>query len=389
MTSRKKFSLLLVLFSIFSFFCFSENLTDNGYEYSLDIPEGFNMTDYSEDGHSYLLTHPNNNVNLAVKISTVEKTNSKTILQDNLNKLKAKYEAETFKWNNKDSAIASFEMTLDKEYEGWSVSVPLKATNSYISLICYSSKENFKYCEQFIMSTLNSLCVDFEQYNTPGIIVSYAFPKEGTKKVTLKIANKQINTTIDKVDEEASQFLVDLEYGVLCLYAKHNLWKEAWQRYYRLIYRDSYGRLNNVCEDVWQALYPMAHKKDADNAEIIYAQYLLDWVQGFQYLRGEEKTSSDFTALPSVICGKGNDCDSRSMLLCVFLKSMGIESLLLISQAYSHAMCATEIEAPGQVYTLEGTDRYFIYGETTAKVTWGMIAQDFVDQSKWIPVILP
>ena len=91
----------------------------------------------------------------------------------------------------------------------------------------------------------------------------------------------------------------------------------------------------------------------------------------------------------AVLCGQGNDCDSRSMLVCVLLRAAGLESFMLISREYSHAMATFENWAPGQKYEVQGTGREFLMGETTANVTWGTIAQEHADRSKWIPVILP
>ena len=117
---------------------------------------------------------------------------------------------------------------------------------------------------------------------------------------------------------------------------------------------------------------------------------ILSWVQGFQYKRDNEKASNtDFTNLPAVLCGKGNDCDSRSMLVSVLLRAANLESFMLISREYSHAMVTFENPAPGQKYEVEGTGREFLMGETTAKVTWGTISQEHADRRKWIPVILP
>ena len=181
-----------------------------------------------------------------------------------------------------------------------------------------------------------------------------------------------------------------MEYSVLLLYAKHNLWKEAWQRYYRLIYRDNFGRLEQFSSDVLKTLYPLCTKTNPSNPELTYAQTILSWVQTFSYKRDNATAKDvDFTNLPAVLCGEGNDCDSRSMLVCVLLRFAGLESFMLISREYSHAMTVFENKAPGQKYTLEGTNRDFLMGETTAAVTWGTIAQEHADRSKWIPVILP
>jgi len=388
--------------NIFLYFIFSlliclplsaEIINDETFGFSLDIPEGFQLADATDDGMSLLFSHPNIPITLALKLYMQdENANSKDVLNVALSKLKATSQIDTFKWNENQCAISSFTMNLDQSYSGWAVCTntnPNLIKDAYIVLICYAPTNNFDACSQFIMSTLNSLCVDNDFYNTPGIILSYAYPKEGTKRITLNINGNKIVSSLDKSDCEAARFLVDMEYGVLMLYGNHPLWKEAWQRYYRLIYRDNYGRLGNVIFDIYNILWPLAKTKKTGTPEIEYAQQLLTWTQNFNYQRADSKSQSDFTSLPEAICGVGNDCDSRSLLLCVLLKSIGIESLLLISPEYSHAMIATEIEAPGQVYELPDSDRYFLFGETTAKVTWGMIAQDFADQSKWIPVILP
>ena len=46
----------------------AEIINDSVYNFSLDIPEGYKLTDASKDGTSYLFVHPNNQVQLALKI---------------------------------------------------------------------------------------------------------------------------------------------------------------------------------------------------------------------------------------------------------------------------------------------------------------------------------
>ena len=380
----------LFIFIFFRFFSLSaEIFSDDNYKFSFDLPEGYSLIDYSKDGSGYLLSFEPLNISLVIKINYNEDSSVNEILNTNLSKLNAKSSIDTFKWNDSISAISTFTINLEKAYPGWGITTALQAKNTYITVLAYCDEKTFNNYERFIISTINSLNVNQDFYNCPGIIISYAFPKEGNQNICLNIENTKINTTIDKSDLEASQFLVDMEYSVLAMYANNQFWKEAWQRYYRCIYRDSYSRIENAGMDIYKNLYNMAKKENPQNAEIKYAQYLLSWVQNFDYKRADNKNSSDFTPLPAVLTGEGNDCDSRSLLVALLLKQIGIESLLLISNEYSHAMVATEIEAPGQIYSLEGSDRYFIFGETTAKVTWGMINADFQDQSKWIVVILP
>ena len=381
---KKLFYFLFIIFAITSY-SFSEQITDRDFGFSLDIPEGFEIADYTEDGMSYVFSHPNIPVTLVMKLT--EEKNAKSaaeVLNKNLKKLNASGETDSFKWNGTVCGISYFSMSLDDNYSGWAVSAPVKIQDYYVILLCYAP-ESKKGCEQFIISTINSLSINNEYLNTPGIITSYAFPPEGSESVLLKIGGKEIKTSLDKSDEEAAKFVIDLEYSVLKLYANHKMWKEAWQRYYRMIYRDNAGRLQQTAKNIYDSIYPELKKSKPQDADIKYAQALLSWVQTFGYERAQSKIESDFTSLPASIKGKGSDCDSRSMLVSVLLNYTGIDTAMLISREYSHAVVVTDIPAPGQTFTMEN-GREYLFGETTARVTWGMLAQDQADRTKWIPV---
>ena len=381
---KKLFYFLFIIFAITSY-SFSEQITDRDFGFSLDIPEGFEIADYTEDGMSYVFSHPNIPVTLVMKLT--EEKNAKSaaeVLNINLKKLNASGETDSFKWNGTVCGISNFSMSLDDNYSGWAVSAPVKIQDYYVILLCYAP-ESKKGCEQFIISTINSLSINNEYLNTPGIITSYAFPPEGSESVLLKIGGKEIKTSLDKSDEEAAMFVIDFEYSVLNLYANHKMWKEAWQRYYRMIYRDNAGRLQQTAKNIYDSIYPELKKSKPQDADIKYAQALLSWVQTFGYERAQSKIESDFTSLPASIKGKGSDCDSRSMLVSVLLNYTGIDTAMLISREYSHAVVVTDIPAPGQTFTMEN-GREYLFGETTARVTWGMLAQDQADRTKWIPV---
>lgn len=379
---RNAFLFILILFVLAP--AFAEKITDRDFHFSLDIPEGFEVADYTEDGMSYVFSHPNIPVTLVMKITNEPSSNSALVLKKNLNKLNAKGDTDSYNWNGTSVGVSNFTMTIDDDYFGWGVTAPVKIKDYYVLLLCYAPQSK-KGCEQFIISTINSLCIDENYLNTPGIITSYAFGKEGRKVINLNIGGKDIKTSLDKVDIEAAKFTVDLEYSVLTLYANHKMWKEAWQRYYRMIYRDNAGRMQQAAADIYNALYPELKKSAPQDADIKYAQKLLSWVQGFDYERAHNKNESDFTSIPAAISGKGSDCDSRSMLISILLNYAGLDTAILISSEYSHAVVVTDIPAPGQTFTMEN-GREYLFGETTAKVTWGMIAKDHADRTKWIPV---
>ncbi|MBP5520032.1 MAG: hypothetical protein J6X84_05585 [Treponema sp.] len=383
---KNKFAILILIFFALAGKAFCEKITDNDYKFSLDVPEGYKISDYTKDGLSYVFSHDNIPVTLIMKIiNDNSETEGSKILQKNLSKLNAQGQTASFNWSEKSCGISNFSMTLDTSYTGWAVCAPLLIKNNFVLLLCYAPTEK-QGCDQFIISTINSLCIDEKYKNTPGIITSYAFPKEGTKNIELNIGGKKITTSIDKSDIEAAKFTVDLEYSVLTLYANHKMWKEAWQRYYRMIYRDNAGRLEKASFDIFNALYASCKAENPNNPDITYAQKLLSWVQNFSYKRAASKSESDFTSIPEVLCGQGNDCDSRSMLLSILLNSKGIDTAMLISREYSHAVAITQINAPGQKYLMESNKKEYLFGETTAKVTWGMIAQEHADRKKWIPV---
>lgn len=388
MTRLSKFSFIFVFLLLSSIFSLNaESISDKDFKFSLDIPEGFQIDSYTEDGMSYIFLHPNIPVTLVLRIyNNLDKTDSSSVLKNTLSKLSAKSDIDSFYWSKKTCAISSFSMTIDQNYKGWAICAPSLIEGSYINLMCYAPSDKEAACEQFIMSTLNGLCINPDYYYVPGIITSYAFPSQGKTQNKVTINNKTILSQIDKADIEASNFVIELEYSVLKLYAKHALWKEAWQRYYKMIYRDAFGRLEDFSEKTYEALYPLAEKENPSNPDITYAQYLLSWVQTFNYQRAGNINDSDFTSPLAAICGQGNDCDSRSMLLSILLNSIDVESILLFSIDYSHAMAATNIKAPGQTYKLEENQKEYIFGETTDNVTWGMIALDQSDRSKWIPV---
>lgn len=382
---------IFLLAVIFPAFLNAEEIIDNDFKYSLDIPEGYKVVGYTPDGMSYQFRHDRLPVDLVLKLYT-ENTykNSKTALKTSLQKLSASYESiDSFTWRNQICAITTFKSkTTGKDSNGWAVSVPLQIEGSQLVLLCYADAEKSKNCEQFIMSTLNSLCIDDESKIQPGIITTYAFPGSQKKKLELLIDNNKIETSIDEEDSAANQFVIDCEFAVLSLYSNNEKWKEAWTRYYRAIFRDSISRVQKPAFDIKTALYSQIKKKNPKNPNQTLNEILLNWVQNFEYVRKQGAKKSDFTNVIDVLCGSGNDCDSRSMLMCCIMQNLGVKSELFVSRIYSHAVYGLDLNIPGAKIEENGIN--FLLNETTAKnIKPGLIAQDQSDTEKWIPVNLP
>ncbi|MCK9170073.1 MAG: hypothetical protein M0P01_06620 [Treponema sp.] len=391
-TGKRFFLITIVCLLLTAVTLPAESVTDNEFGWSLDLPEGFKVDDHTDDGMSYLFSHDRMPVSLAVKL--YEK-GTYTSADDALSGAVAKLPAGTcrktqFIWRNTDCALGTFSMTLgQKEYAGWAEAVTLPEKQTQIVLLCYADTKIKKDCEQFIMSVLNSLTIDRGSIFEPGIIASYAFPPTEKQNVTLTINGHDIQTQLDKDDIAAAEFVVNCEYAVLTLYADNAKWQQAWQRYYRLIFRDSCGRLKKASFDISNALSSDAKKLNPENPDEGMAQLLLTWTQGFTYER--EKDNADFTPLPAVLTGKGSDCDSRSLLACVLLENMGTKTALFISREYSHAVFGADVASLSAAENARMTagDTDFLLGETTAHVNMGLIARDMQDTGKWIPVELP
>lgn len=367
----------------------AEEITDNDFGYSLDVPEGYSVAEYTPDGMSLRFVHDRLPVSLILKVYAGGQYKScKDALSGTLDRLSAEYDIDTFDWQNIPSAIASVSLKLGAPSgsSGWAAGVLLPEKNAHLVLVCYADTEKADSCRQFIISTLNSLSVSPDGRYSPGIFTSYAFPPAGKKSVRLNIAGIAIDTEIDADDEKAAQFVIDCEFAVLSLYAENEKWKEAWIRYYKSIFRDSFSRMKKAADDIQTVLLPLASRRNKTNPDAAMNELLLAWVQGFKYERqNQDKTQSDFASLPSVLCGAGSDCDSRSMLMCALLGNMGIKSSLFVSREYSHAVYGADISAPGAKITVGGTD--YLLGETTARnIRPGLMSAEMSDTGKWIPV---
>lgn len=383
--------------------------------WALDLPEGFVITEFGENGNSFFLEHNILPVRLGIKLWTKEQYERADLaMEDALNSLKADGEIDGFMWKNRWTSIAQYSFTIPGNatmQAGWGLCCTLNDNKTHFMMLCYTDANLENDCMQFIISVIDSLIVDKKDLRTPGPITEYAFPPEGKENVDLTIGENRIFTRIGKSDIEAERFVIDREYDVLTLYADKPNWKEAWQRYYRIVFKDSYTRLDECAMDIYNTLYPRAVLKSGNtnttsnedatsnmqnrdtSALIVIAQELLSWTQSFEYSR--ESDNADFSALSAILKGTGSDCDSRSLLLCVLLEHMSLKTELFVSMEYSHAVLGValnsaqiNIQGIGNAsITVDGI-KYFI-GETTAKVKLGNIAQSQTDISKWIGVDLP
>lgn len=391
-----KFFLFALIFALGNFQIFA---TRTGFSnlpnvVSLDLPEGFYTVQVGSDKKSFLLQSEILPVNAIIQIYDAKRFNSSLDAVNYVMKnLKVDFESESFSWFTKNSAISYFSGNLNGTFsKGLCIATVIPENSNIILLLAWSSEENFSACYNYIASFFDGLYVDMNSYFSKGILTSYLDSEamedvslEGENlaqkiDVNLNIDNHQIKTQVFAEDSKYAQEFIEREYSVLCLYQNNSAWKDAWQRYYRLIFRDSCSRLKKASFDIYNELAPFC------TDETDFAQKLLTWVQNFNYER--QKTQSDFSNLPSILMGNGSDCDSRSLLLAVLLNAINQDACIFVSNEYAHALAGFVSEHPGFGFEVDG--KKYLVGETTVKnINWGNIEQTMAEQSKWIPVLLP
>ena len=348
---------------------------------SIDFPEGFSLVDIAPDGHSMQLQSSVVPVDVVVRLyEDGDHASALEALSHSLARLKARGDTDTFTWRNESCAISSFVNALGA-YSGYGCAVELPDEKGIIVILVWTEKKNYSRYGSFMLSVIDGLHIDYGSYYEAGPVSLYAYPDAGSAvPVSLTIDGVAVASEMRETDKEASAYLIEREYDVLLLYRNSALWKEAWQRYYRMIFRDSSHRLKRLAFDVYTALAPNC----VDETDL--AQKLLSWTQGFVYER--EKTTSDFASLPSIILGGGSDCDSRCLLLAVLLRQMNMDAIVFVSKTYSHAVAGLVSDHPGHSFSVGNTD--YLIGETTAKgAGWGMISQEQDRPENWIPVLFP
>lgn len=376
---------------------YGEYVGSETYGYTLDLPEGFVLTASSGNGSGYQLEHTFYPVDIVLRIydaatyESAEKAMNSTLI-----KLSASAETSTVSWRNTESVISLFSMTIPGTYipcKGWGICIPLPEEKGFFTMLAYAEDRGnapdspFFLYEPLILSALDAVHIDRGSFYSSGPVTTFAFPSADEIPVTLNINSVPIETTICASDTEAAQFLIEREFFVLKLFADTPLWAEAWQRYYRQIYRDSYGRLKKPAFDIYAALYGQLQGETTADKRKALLSTLLHWTQQMPYERSTE--TGDFAPLPAVLTGQsGSDCDSRALLLAILLKQMNFDTVLFISPVYSHALLGVAANGmKGARIAVNGTD--YLLSETTASVEPGLVAEDIAVTENWMPVVFP
>jgi hypothetical protein len=297
-------------------------------------------------------------------------------------RLGSRGETSAFVYRDKQAAVLELEFTLpgggSGAVSGWGLCTELESKDNgpppLLTALAYGPADN-AVLKTLAVSTLDSVAPTPRDERAPGPMTEFAFPRESGRLVTL--ANTRAAAVIDSVDADAAQALADREFEVLRYSSETPKWKEAWIRFYRVIYRDAWDRLADAAfalERSWNV------GEAADDRET--AAKALAWVQSFTYERN--LMGSDFVnPVSAAVEGRG-DCDSRALLWALILERANIPAAIMISREYNHAMGLADLEGPGARFELE--NKQWLVAETVSKVSLGLIAPGSAESEKWIGV---
>ncbi|MDR2701172.1 MAG: hypothetical protein LBB72_01915 [Spirochaetaceae bacterium] len=249
------------------------------------------------------------------------------------------------------------------------------------------------------LSVLDSIEGGERDRRLPGIMTEYFHPRGNWVEQNLAAAGK---ARFRENDAAAAQSVVDREFQVLSLYLSSGKWQEAWKRFYRAIFKDSFDRLGNaafILERSWNnsVLGPSGKGIKSEEAERLgtraaedafIAAKALEWVQGFKYERDLE--GSDFVNLVSAAQESRGDCDSRALLWAIILLQADIPAGIMVSREFSHSMGIANLEGAGARFPMkdsDGKDIRWLVAETTAPVALGRIGETVSEITKWLGIL--
>jgi hypothetical protein len=317
-------------------------------------------------------------------------------------------ETSSFAYRDKKACIIELAFSgTGENLEGWGLCVELDPGGSgkapLLLALAYGPAGRDDLAV-FHLSALDSIAPSAAERLYPGPVTEFSYPRGELRETPL--AAEGGNALIAEHDAEAAQALADREFNLLVNYLSTPLVMDAWTRFYRVVYRDSWDRIADTAftlERRWNAAQnePVRDGPERNaaagtgqggteqagparnGAERDFAAKVLGWVQSFAYERN--LMGSDFVNLVSAAVEGRGDCDSRAMLWAIVLKQAGIPSAIMISPRFSHAAGLADIPGPGARFT--AGDKQWLIAETTAPVDIGLIARDMSVAEHWFAIL--
>lgn len=369
--------------------------------FAVDLPEGFSYSD-GDGKNRFSFVDPNQGMEFDLFVYDPGRFAGAGDIADSvISKLGSKGQRDDFVYEGRKSVFIELLFDLDGvQKRGYGIAIAGRpapapqgaeaptgaeapagtpaAVDYSFALLSYTDAASFQAYSDFVLSTLDCFSIDRLALRSPGPVSQYVLPFPAAREATKTVDFEGKSLKLPWSDDEASQVhdTANREYQVLEAYAGDDkLWRAAWARFYRMIYRESARRLDHLAA----ALDPLLPDDPTDAA-----RDLLKWAQDWTY--ESDQNGIGFTDPLTASMEARGDCDSRAMVLAILLERRGIDAILMVSRDYAHALVGIDVPGGGQRFAFDGKN--WLVGETTAHVGLGMIAASQADWSKWMGIKL-
>lgn len=380
---QKKYPLLLWILLLPSLL-FSETILVKDHGYRLDLPEGWQELD-AGDPSKLSFSEPDRGAVLQVASFPTERTMGAAVMAaEVMRQMAAKGSPVEYDYAGMASCFSAISFaSRGKAYKGYLLVVKTPLLGDHV-LIGFAPSESFASAGDSLLSALDSFSPGEDAPSYPGPVSQAAYPYAAAASgaapggaqapVETALFGGRIRWKTGLLDAEASQALVEREARLLASYGAEN--DAAWARFYRMIYKDSFHRIDSLADAVASEI----GRKRIPREEI--PGRLLSWLQGFAYSR--TGTMADFLSPVSVALKLSGDCDSRGLLFVMLLRRLDFDAVLLVSSRYSHAMAGVVLDRQGAKVSWNG--KQYLVAELTAQVEIGLVDREMADPSGWIPI---
>jgi hypothetical protein len=394
-TASAAFLILLLGCAAFPAFA-AIQIADEGFY--LDLPEGYHEISEGTGGRYQLVDATETALLEIFAYDGKRYAKADAILDDAKKKLAAQVKGTGFRFQGRDASIGQIAFSQSGlKCRGFFFCMNGKEGERDYLLLSYADAEAYSGYENFLVSALDSFSPDASGLRLPGPVSSSAFPVDAKKdgSAALNYGGASLAFPVAKGEAAALQEFIEREARVLSAYADEALLRDsAWKRYYRMIYRDSYHRLDALAFVVGVEIEKRAASgsearaasgSGARPADREYVEAVIAWVQEFAFTR--LKTDSDLmNPIDCALKGDG-DCDARALLMAILLHHWNIDAGMAVSYAYSHALALVDLPgSQGFNAGIVADGKRYLVAETTAKVKPGLIEESQADPEKWIGI---
>lgn len=370
-------TLLLLALALLAFPAPAEPLVVRPLGYTLDLPEGWRMLEGPGGTVQSFADSTETAVLQVFSFAAGSFGSSEEMARVLGERLGAKGEGAAYLYSGRDATISDLRFSAGRvPARGYAVFMRGSGGSTDHALLAFAPETSYRAFHDALLSALDSFCPEPGLSSAPGPVGQFASPfpavRQGSATVTVGGHALKMRTSAD--EQEAGQDLVEREARILA--AEKRRFLPAWQRFFRIIYRDNLLRLASIGEQLAVAfgdLEPRAR-----------AEAVLAWIQGFAYAR--TGTLSDLSSPLRCLAESAGDCDSRALLYVMLLHHMGFDAVLLVSSRYQHSAVGVGVAGPGARITASG--RTYVFAEVTDRVALGLVARDQADPGGWIPVVL-